>query len=228
MSLAYPLNTVDVLARSPLFEELSHEDRVALSRQAHPRALSKGETLFLQGDLVTSLFVVVSGLVKVYRPDAKGERQVVLHLEGPYRLVAAIAMFLERPNYLASAEALEDTRLLVIPKDAFFALIDSRPPFARAVIHFLARRQGQLVHLLDRLVFHEVGARLAEYLLKRADAEGEGFRLPTNPELAALLGTVQEPISRKLGQFFRQGLIQLKSRRVWISNRKELEQIAEE
>lgn len=228
MNLDNPLNVVDILARSPLFEELKQEDLLALALQAQPRALAKGETLFFQGDPVTSLYLVVSGLIKVYRPDSKGDRQVVLHLEEPYRLVAAVAMFLERPSYPASAEALEDTTLLAIPKDAFFALVDSRPRFARALIHFLAKRQGQLVHLLDRLVFHEVGARLAEYLLARAEAEGEGFRLPTNPEIAALLGTVQEAVSRKLGQFFRQGLIRLKNRQVWISNRKELQQLADE
>lgn len=222
------IDATEVLAHSPLFQEMEQEDLQTLARQAQVRTLSKGETLFLQGDPVESLHLVVRGLIKVYRPDPKGLRQVVLHLEGPYRLVAAVAVFLEKPRYPASAEALEDSTLLAIPREAFFHLVDTRPPVARAMIRFLAKRQGQLVHLLDRLVFHEVGARLAEYLLGRAEQEGQGFRLPTNPELAAILGTVPEPVSRKLGQFFREGLIQMKDRRVWITDTAVLRQVAEE
>lgn len=222
------LDLLSILARSPLFEELSQADLETLALKAHPRSLRKGQTLFLQGDPVDCLYVVASGLIKVYRPDPKGERQMVLHLEGPHRLVAAVAVFLEKPRYPASAEALEDTELLAIPREAFFALVDSRPPVARAMIRYLAKRQGQLVHQMDRLVFHEVGARLAEYLLQRQAAEGGGFRLPTNPELAALLTTVPEPVSRKLGQFFREGLIEMRERRVWVRDEQALQQIAEE
>lgn len=222
------LDAHSVLARCPLFEELSPADLEALAQQAQPRSLRKGQTLFLQGDPVRSLYVVASGMIKIYRPDPKGQRQVVLHLEGPLRPVAAVAVFLEQPYYPASAEALEDSQLLAIPKEGFFGLVDTRPPVARAMIRFLAKRQQQLVHLLDRLVFHEVAARLAEYLLEQARQAGEGFRLPTNPELAALLGTGPEPVSRKLGEFLRQGFIEMQARCVWIKNPKALRQIAGE
>ncbi len=216
-----------ILARTPLFEELEPDDLSALAALARYRELARGESLFLQGDPVEALFVVARGLIKVYRPDPKGGRQVVLHLEGPYQLVAAVAVFLDRPRYPASAEALEDSTLLAIPRETFYRLVDSRPPLARAMIRFLARRQSQLVHLLERLVFHEVASRLAEYLLARQEAEGGGFLLPTNPELAAILGTVPEPVSRKLGQFFRQGLIEMKERRVWVRDEAALRALME-
>ena len=75
-----------------------------------------------------------------------------------------------------------------------------------------------------------VGLRIHRAIswLGRAEQEGQGFRLPTNPELAAILGTVPEPVSRKLGQFFREGLIQMKDRRVWITDTAVLRQVAEE
>jgi len=63
-----------------------------------------------------------------------------------------------------------------------------------------------------------VRERLCEFLLEKLSQEGQGFHLPTNPELAALLGTVPEAVSRNLGQLYRQGLIQLKGRRVEIPN----------
>lgn len=202
----------------PLFRDLALEDLEALGGEARARQLKRGEVLFLEGEPVRSLFVVEKGLIKVYKLDPEGRKQVVLHLEGPGRVLAEVALFLDRPTYPASAEALEDSQVLAIPKERFFQLVEARPPLARALIRYLARRQGQLLHLLDRLVFHEVRERLCEFLLEKLTEEGQGFHLPTNPELAALLGTVPEAVSRNLGQLYRQGLIRLRGRRVEIPN----------
>ncbi|SDE92678.1 CRP/FNR family transcriptional regulator, anaerobic regulatory protein [Thermus arciformis] len=197
-----------------LFRELPSEDAEALEREARALRLRKGELLFLEGEPVRALFVVRRGLIKVYKLDPEGRKQVVLHVEGPGKVLAEVALFLDRPTYPASAEALEESEVLAIPKDRFFQLLEERPPLARALIRYLARRQGQLLHLLDRLVFHEVRERLCEFLLERLREEGQGFRLPTNPELAALLGTVPEAVSRNLGELYRRGLIRLAGRRV--------------
>lgn len=206
------------LKQVPLFRDLNPEDLKALEGEARARRLKRGEVLFLEGEPVHSLFVVEKGLIKVYKLDPEGRKQVVLHLEGPGRVLAEVALFLERPTYPASAEALEESQVLAIPKERFFQLAEARPPLARALIRYLARRQGQLLHLLDRLVFHEVRERLAEYLLETLATEGQGFLLPTNSELAALLGTVPEAVSRNLGELYRQGLIRLQGRRVFVDD----------
>lgn len=210
------------LKQVPLFRDLNPEDLKALEGEARARRLKRGEVLFLEGEPVHSLFVVEKGLIKVYKLDPEGRKQVVLHLEGPGRVLAEVALFLERPTYPASAEALEDSQVLAIPKERFFQLVEARPPLARTLIRYLARRQGQLLHLLDRLVFHEVRERLAEYLLETLATEGQGFLLPTNSELAALLGTVPEAVSRNLGELYRQGLIRLQGRRVYVDRLEDL------
>lgn len=90
-------------------------------------------------------------------------------------------------------------------------LLETHPALSRALIRFLPRRQ-EPVHLLDRLVLQKISAR--------PETEGQGFRLPTNLELAA--------VSRKLGELFRQGLIRLAERRVWIGSPAALRALAEE
>ncbi|RTG92659.1 Crp/Fnr family transcriptional regulator [Thermus scotoductus] len=210
------------LKQVPLFRDLNPEDLKALEGEARARRLKRGEVLFLEGEPVHSLFVVERGLIKVYKLDPEGRKQVVLHVEGPGRVLAEVALFLDRPTYPASAEALEESQVLAIPKERFFQLAEARPPLARALIRYLARRQGQLLHLLDRLVFHEVRERLAEYLLETLATEGQGFLLPTNSELAALLGTVPEAVSRNLGELYRQGLIRLQGRRVYVDRLEDL------
>jgi len=67
-----------------------------------------------------------------------------------------------------------------------------------------------------------VRERLAEYLLETLATEGQGFLLPTNSELAALLGTVPEAVSRNLGELYRQGLIRLQGRRVYVDRLEDL------
>lgn len=213
------------LHQVPLFRELSLEDLEALRRESQTRRLTKGEVLFLEGEPVRALFAVQKGLIRVYKLDPDGRKQLTLHVEGPGRVLAEVALFLDRPTYPASAEALEASEVLAIPKEAFFQLVDTRPPLARALIRYLARRQERLLHLLDRLVFHEVRERLCEYLLERLREEGQGFRLPTNSELAALLGTVPEAVSRNLGELYRQGLIRLSGRRVEIPDPLALAQV---
>lgn len=204
------------LIQVPLFRDLPLEDLQALERETQVRYLRKGSLLFLEGEPVRALFAVRKGAIKVYKLDPEGRKQVVLHVEGPGRVLAEVALFLDRPTYPASAEALEDSEVLAIPKERFLRLVEARPPLAWALVRYLARRQEKLLHLLDRLVFHQVRERLCEYLLQRLAQEGQGFRLLTNSELAALLGTVPEAISRNLGQLYREGLIQLRGRRVEI------------
>jgi CRP/FNR family transcriptional regulator len=213
------------LGQVPLFRELAPEDLRALAAEARVRRLSKGELLFLEGEPVRGLFVVGKGLVKVYKLDPEGRKQVVLHVEGPGRFLAEVALFLERPTYPASAEALEESEVLALPKERFFQLLEERPQLARSLIRYLARRQERLLHLLDRPVFHEVRERLCEFLLERLAEEGQGFRLPTNPELAALLGTVPEAVSRNLGELYRRGLIRLRGRRVEVPDPGALESL---
>ena len=82
----------------------------------------------------------------------------------------------------------------------------------------MAERQFELLLLLRRVAFFEVQSRLAQYLLEQHATLGPGFPLPTNPELAALLGTVPEIVSRTLSRFYKQGWIRLEDRRVWVEN----------
>ena len=212
---------------NPLFRELEDSDLEMLLRAGRMLEVEKGTNLFLQGDAVEVLHLVLRGLVKVYRPDSAGGRQLVVRLEGAGRVVEVGALFADVPHYPFSAEALEQTQLLTIPAEAFLNLLERKPKAARAVIRYLVRQQNHLLGLLDRMVFQAIEARLAGYLLEQLELQGQGFQLPSNPELAAILGSVPEPVSRKLGQLYRQGFIDLKRRQVWILDVQGLRELAQ-
>jgi len=207
----------EVLARVGFLEAASAEGLRRLARASELRTLARGGVLFLEGDPAEQFFVVVEGWVKVYKGHPEGDRQIVLHLEGPGSPLAEVAVFLDEARYPASAEAATPARVLAVPKATFLELLEAEPAVARGALRYLARRQRALIRLLAKLTFQDVLERLVGYLVERLEAEGQGFELPTNAELAALLGTVPEIVSRKLWKLYREGLIELDGRRVVVT-----------
>ncbi len=205
------------MAKVEFLEAASAEGLRRLARASELRTLDRGGVLFLEGDPVERFFVVVEGWVKVYKGHPDGDRQIVLHLEGPGSSLAEVAVFLDEARYPASAEAVTAAQVLAVPKEAFLALLEEEPAVGRGALRYLARRQRALIRLIAKLTFQDVLERLVGYLVERLEAEGQGFELPTNAELAALLGTVPEIVSRKLWKLYREGLIELDGRKVVVT-----------
>ncbi|MBB6016034.1 Crp/Fnr family transcriptional regulator [Deinococcus radiopugnans] len=213
-----------LLRHAPIFQGAQPADLQPLAELGHFSSLSRGEHLFHAGQAVESLYVVALGSVRVYRLSRGGRRELTLHVEGPRQVVAGVAAFQSRAVYPAQAQALQTpTEVLGLPVDAVRQAVFQTPALAQAVIAYFARRQAELLGRLDSLVFSELGERLAAYLLEHAAAP---HALPTNSELAALLGTVPELISRKLGEFYRLGLIVLERRTVQVCDAAELSRLA--
>ncbi len=220
------LKPEEMLAQCPLFQGVSPNKLVSLTTACEWLELAKGQTLFLQGDPVERLYLVAQGLIKVFRLDPSGRKQVVMHLAGPGQCVAAVALFLGNPRYPATAEASEPSRILAIPGASFHQLVQQDHTLCYNLLRATAQHTGQIVQVLDRMVFREVDSRLAEYLLSMAQDHGQSFRLPTNPEIAAIVGTTSEPVSRKLGHFLQQGWVEIDRRRVRITNPLALQELA--
>ncbi len=205
----------EILSKVAFLEAASEEGLRRLADASELRTLERGGVLFLEGDPAERFFVVVEGWVKVYK--GRADRQIVLHLEGRGSPLAEVAVFLDEARYPASAEAVTAARVIAVPKQAFLGLLEAEPAVARGALRYLAQRQRALIGLLSKLAFQDVLERLVGYLVERLEAEGQGFELPTNAELAALLGTVPEIVSRKLWKLYREGLIELEGRKVVVT-----------
>ncbi len=206
------------LRENSLFARLDTADLERVVQLASVRELAEGEVLFQEGDPVEYTHVVADGLLRVYQVGPKGSRQLVLHMAGPPESIGEIAVLSERRHYPVTAEAALRSHVVLIPREGMLQLMEERPRFTRALLRSVSERQFELLLLLRRVAFFEVQSRLAQYLLEQHATLGPGFPLPTNPELAALLGTVPEIVSRNLSRFYKQGWIRLKDRRVWVDN----------
>ncbi|WP_293172593.1 Crp/Fnr family transcriptional regulator [Oceanithermus sp.] len=208
----------DALRQNSLFSRLEEGDLELVMDMAHLRDLEEGEPLFHEGEPVEFTHVVAGGLLRVYQVGPRGSRQLVLHMAGPPESIGEIAVLSERRYYPVTAEAALPSTVVMVPREGIVKLMEQRPRFTRALLSSVAERQFELLLLLRRVAFFEVQSRLAQYLLEQHDTLGPGFPLPTNPELAALLGTVPEIVSRTLSRFYKQGWIRLEDRHVWIEN----------
>ncbi len=184
----------------------------------------KEEDVFLEGQNPLGMFVVVDGAVKVYKFNPEGREQV-LTVEKPIGMVAELPL-LDALPYPASAIALEDSRLLLVPKEHFEQVLKRHPQLALTIIRNISQRLRHLVMLIEEISFLEVPQRLARYLLSEADARVEFEIAHTNTEIASRIGTVRELVSRNLSRFAKEGIIELDGKKVRIVKREKLESLA--
>jgi CRP/FNR family transcriptional regulator len=194
------------------FRSVPAAEPARLARRCRERALKRGEHAFEAGEACRGLLIVAEGAVEMRQVSARGREQV-LHAEGAGATLGEAPLF-DGQGYIASAVAVEPTRLVLIPKEAVLDLCRRHPAVALSMLEAMAKRVRRFAGLVEDLAFRQVTERLARYLEASAAASG-GLVSPgavvdlalTREQLAARLGTVRELVSRALAQLERAGAI---------------------
>lgn len=209
------MGAADVLARCPMFAQLSSPDLEALAGIATRRRYERGQMLFFANQRPEGLHVVVSGKVKIFVLSPGSGREFVLTVEHPYAAVAELPS-LDEDVYPASAQAMEACETVFLEQARFTRILVERPAISLHLVRTLGRRLRRLVGLIEQISFHEVIHRLARYVLERAEG-GVPFDLETNAAIAAQLGTVPELVSRTLSRLHQSEVIGMSQRSVvWL------------
>jgi CRP/FNR family transcriptional regulator len=210
-----------MLSKVPIFSGLTDSQLEFLNARTVEKKYGSGELIFSEGDPCAGLFVVQSGNARIFKSAASGREQV-LAIEGPGSSVAELPVF-DGGNYPASAQALNETTMLFISKQAFQSLCLQHPEVALKVLKVVGARLRRLVGIIEELSFTTVRHRLTALLLRLAkDAmknPNGGVEIvlnANNQELAAQLGTVRELVSRNLSRLQAEGLIQMDGRNIVI------------
>ena len=202
----------EVLRRSTLFRRLTPEDRERLAAVASIARFEKGAPLFNEGDGSDRLYTVLTGRVKVFKTTARGT-DVILELFGPGDPVGAVAVYESRP-YPASAVAIEETTCVVLPRQAFFTLLETYPSMVRGLLVGLTHRLVELTNRLTELSGGRIEGRLARFFLKLAKEMGqkrpEGSFIPlalSRQELADMIGTTIETSIRIMSRWGKDDIV---------------------
>ncbi len=209
------------LRRVPIFSGLNDAQLEFLVTRTVERKTGADELLFSEGDPCEGLYVVQSGNIRIFKSAASGREQV-LAIEGPGSSIAELPVF-DGGNYPASAQAVSDSTVLFVSKQAFQSLCLQHPEVALKVLKVVGSRLRRLVAIIEELSFTTVRHRLVALLLRMAKTDGKKsgsgieFTLNSNnQELAAQLGTVRELVSRNLSRLQSEGLIAMDGRNISI------------
>jgi len=215
-----PIEIKSFLANLGLFKELAPDElgRIAvLTRQVRaPRS----EILFHRGDEAKGFYIIAFGQIKLAFVSARGDEKVVDVL-GPGQSFGEAVMFMERPH-VVTAQALADSLLLYVQREAVFDELERDPRFARRMIAGLSNRLHHLIGDLEAYSMRSGTQRIIGYLLRdcstlSAQDGGIEVTLPTAKSVvASRLNLTQERFSRILHDLAAEGLIEVRGRSVHI------------
>ena len=220
-------NTLDVISNIPLFNGLPLDQMEALAEIVLRKHFYKGQIIFSEGDEADGFYVVVEGTVKIFKLSVEGKEHI-LHIFESGEPFGEVPVFAGE-HFPAHAEAIAESHLLFFPRDAFVDLIKQIPSLALNMLATLSARLRQFTVKVEHLSLKEVPGRLAAYLLYLSDELGEQHSVDlsiSKQQLASLLGTIPETLSRILAKMAKDGFIQMDGRHIVIKDRLGLEELA--
>jgi CRP/FNR family transcriptional regulator len=220
-----------LLRSTALFGRVAPEDRPRLAAVSRIVTFTRGETVFDEGDPSDELLVIARGRVKVFKMTPTG-KDVILEIFGPGDPLGAVAVYEGRP-YPASAVALEETTCILVPRQAFFALLEQYPLLVRGLLVGLTQRLVELTNRIADLTGGRVEPRFARLFLKMAAdtgrAERNGVFIPmvlSRQELADLAGTTIETCIRIMSRWGKQNIVVTEKDGFLLLDRKTLETLS--
>ncbi len=211
----------------PLFSDLSQPELVRLAEGCRLRRFARGENVFAVGQPCEEFHVTVTGQVKLFAISPAGQEKVI-ELCGPGTSFAEALMFTGRP-YIVNAQALTDSLLLSVSKQAVVAEIENDARFAMRMLAGISRRLHGLVHDVQAYALHSGMQRVIGYLLRDQPVEEGGgsgvitVSLPVSKAtIASRLSLTPEYFSRVLHELEQAGLIEIDKRDIRILDAKRL------
>lgn len=216
--------------RTPLLGCCATDELELLASQKVTQYYQKGQIIYQQGSKVLGLYCIHSGKIKITRTGGDN-REHIVQLVRPGELIGYRAL-LAGSCYTASAVALEDCVVCFVPRLDFIGLVQSNKQFSNALLHLMASSLGYAEKRLLEMAHKPVRERLAGALLALAQTYGvpeatEPFSIVfTRDDLAAIVGTAKETVSRLLSEFKEDGYLSTRGSRITLLDQSRLLKVA--
>lgn len=213
----------EAIKKCPLFSGLTEAQLDEIKEISFEKGYGRGESVFFEGDEGNGLYVIAEGKVKVYKMSPDGKEQI-LHIFGPGEVFGEVPVFHGKP-FPASSECLAKSNLLFFPRDKFIDLVYANPSIALNMLAFLSMRLRRFTTQIENLSLKEVPGRLAGYLLFLQEEQGGRDYVEleiSKGQLASLLGTIPETLSRIFAKMSEEGLIAVEGRKIIIRDKESL------
>jgi CRP-like cAMP-binding protein len=214
---AMQIKPITALQHTLLFGCLTEKDLADIAQRAIVLRLRKGEVLFISGEPVKGIFVVVNGKIRVFQQNAEGREQV-MHVDTAGAVIGEVAVFDDGP-YPASAVSELDAELLFIDKNDMHRFCAAYPALALRALRLMAVRVRRHAQLVEALSFQDVEHRLASFFIDEAKHAGVSAQgrvalhlVLSNQEIASRIGSVRDVVSRTIARMKHDGLIAMNGR----------------
>jgi len=204
-----------VLRRTDLLRSVPAGDIEAVAAVSRLRSFRRGQVVFTAGDRSDSLIVVVSGSVRVVVRSADGG-ELTLTVIPPGGVLGELSIADGGPRS-ADAETLEDSQLLLVPREAIQDICARVPAAAQALTDTIAAILRRLTEAVSDLVFLDLPRRVAKVLLNQPRGE-DGVIRPrmSQQQLARQAGGSRQSVNAALRGFERRGWIEVHDRAVTV------------
>jgi CRP/FNR family transcriptional regulator, anaerobic regulatory protein len=192
---------------------------------AYYARIPAGKDIFVEGDAVQAIALMLSGSVRVYKIGENG-REITLYRFGlGESCILTANAILSQQTFPAVALVESDAEAIMIPADTFRDWVRRYDEWRNFLFDLLSQRLASTMAIVDEVVFHRMDARIAALLLRRAN-RGSTIQI-THQEIAAELGTSREVVSRILEGFDSAGLVRPARGQIEITDIEELKSRSE-
>ncbi len=213
--------TVEDVRKMSYFASLADEPAARLARELICTEYAPREHVIIEGERAKGFYLLRSGKARIYRTSSDGREQ-------SFRIVSAgdtfgeVPVFDQGPNP-ASVEVLAPSEVVLVPTSAMVDVVSRHPEVAVPMLLHFARRLRSFTELVEQISLQTVPARIARYLYQVAREEGvateEGIlvrRDITQQDLASLVGSVREVVTRALKAMEEDGVLEVRRRELVI------------
>ncbi|MBT2686511.1 Crp/Fnr family transcriptional regulator [Bacillus sp. ISL-37] len=202
-----------VLARFSLFRDLDDHELEKIVDISISREWKKNSHIFMQGDPLENVYFINEGKVKVYKSDANGREQIVAILKKG-EMFPHVGFF-RKGGYPGYSEVLEQASLVVVPISQFEKVLVDNPHLSIKVFKVLGEKIVDLQERLEAQILNNTYEQIIKLLIRLGELHGEkqenGTILLkadfTNKDLANMIGTTRETVSRTLTKMKKDQLI---------------------
>jgi CRP-like cAMP-binding protein len=213
-----------IIRRGAMGNGASPATQTALAEAGTIQRVAKGRPLINQGDPATTIAMIGMGRVRLTRTIGDA-RSLSIGYRGAGDLIGEAALG-GASTHRESAIATEDVEALLVPVNTVRALIAADQAFGSAFVAMLVDRHGDTEERLASMLFRNVEARLAEFLVKAAarwgipEPRGVLIAAPfTHQEMASMIGSTRETVTLTLGELRKKGVIDIDRRRIVVLDR---------
>jgi CRP/FNR family cyclic AMP-dependent transcriptional regulator len=218
---------IDLIRRVPLFATLTEEEFKGLEPIFQVKNYRKNQIIFLEEETGNYMYIVLAGKVKVTKTTTGGKETILaIHQAGDFFGEMAL---LDGRTSPATVSAMEDCRIAAIHHNDFQRMLMSNEKVVRQIVQVLCSRLRQVWAQVQDLSYSTADTRIRAGILQLSrkhgvqDSRGIIIDLKiTHQELAELVGTSRETVTRTLARLQKKGILLLDSRRIVLLKPKEL------